>query len=352
MESHPLVYIRTDGNETIATGHLMRCLTIARALLRRGAVPVFIVSDPVSISLLQRMMTPEERANRHFPVIHLQTDYRELQRELPVMRSILSSHTVSYLLVDSYSVTRRYLADLKQTCRVAYLDDLQAFDYPVNLIINYDMDVDSSFYKNADTVLAGCAYTPLREQFSRYAYRPWETVRDLFLSTGGTDPFDIAGGLTQRLLLNPVFADVCLHILTGPMHVHRAHLEEISQQDDRVILHENVTEMAALMAECDLAFSAGGTTLYELCAVGVPAVSYSMADNQLPGVTAFHRADLIPYIGDIRDNPSFYERAVTQLCLLATDAKARREQSLRMRMTIDGAGADRIAAALTAPMPS
>ena len=23
MESHPLVYIRTDGNETIATGHLM-----------------------------------------------------------------------------------------------------------------------------------------------------------------------------------------------------------------------------------------------------------------------------------------------------------------------------------------
>ena len=40
MESHPLVYIRTDGNETIATGHLMRCLSIARALKKRGAAAV------------------------------------------------------------------------------------------------------------------------------------------------------------------------------------------------------------------------------------------------------------------------------------------------------------------------
>ena len=45
MESHPLVYIRTDGNETIATGHLMRCLSIARALKKRGAAVAFLVSD-------------------------------------------------------------------------------------------------------------------------------------------------------------------------------------------------------------------------------------------------------------------------------------------------------------------
>lgn len=352
MESHPLVYIRTDGNENIATGHLMRCLTIARALVQRGAMPIFIVSDTTSISLLQKMMTPAEIANRFFAIIHLQTNYRDPDRELPVLRSILSSHPVFYLLVDSYYVSRHYLSEMKQVCRVAYLDDLQAFDYPVNLLINYDMVVDTSFYKSADTVLTGCAYTPLREQFSRYACHPWKNVRDIFLSTGGTDPFNIAGGLTEKLLADSVFADTSLHILTGPMHVHRPLLETLSQQESRVILHENVTEMASLMSECDLAVSAGGTTLYELCAVGVPAISYSMADNQIPGVTAFDSAGLIPYIGDIRNNPSFYETAMAQLRSLAQDFSARREQSLRMRMTIDGAGADRIAAALTAPLPS
>lgn len=352
MESRPLVYIRADGNETIATGHLMRCLTIARALVRRGAVPTFIVSDTTSISLLQKMMTPDELIEHVFSIIHLQTDFREPDNEIPVLRNLLTSHPVSCVLVDSYYVSAHYLSELKQFCRVAYLDDLQAFDYPVNLIINYDMNIDTSFYKSAEAVLTGCAYTPLREQFSLHAYHPWENVRDIFLSTGGTDPFDIAGGLAAGLLADPVFKDACLHLLTGPMHVHRAQLEELSRKESRVILHENVTEMAALMSECDLAVSAGGTTLYELCAVGVPAVSYSMADNQLPGVLAFDNAGLIPYIGDVRNNPAFYERALAQLRSLALDAKRRSEQSLRMRMTIDGAGADRIAAALITPIPS
>lgn len=356
MESHPiennaqeskkLVYIRADGNEDIATGHLMRCLSIARALLRRDAQPVFMVSDMTSIRLLQKMMPPEEQALRCFPIIHMQTDYREPEKELPVLENIFSSRKNAALLVDSYFVTPRYLSTLKQLCHVAYIDDLQAFDYPVDLVINYDILVDSTFYKKTDRLLSGVAYTPLREQFSQSNYHPWDTVKDLFISTGGTDPFNIAGGLARRLLTLENWKDVCLHILTGPMHVHRHELEALAESDSRVILHENVTEMAALMEECDLAFSAGGTTLYELCAVGVPSVSYTMADNQIPGVKAFAEAGLIPWIGDVRDNPDFFEKAVSALHELASDANARREQSLRMRMAIDGAGADRIAEAL------
>ena len=171
-------------------------------------------------------------------------------------------------------------------------------------------------------------------------------MRDLFISTGGTDPFSIASGLAHRLLSSDDWKDTCLHLLTGPMHLHRYQLVSLAETDSRVVLHENVTEMASLMAECDLAFSAGGTTLYELCAVGVPSVSYTMADNQIPGVKAFDEAGLIPWIGDVRNNPNFYEKAVEQLSALASDADRRRAQSLRMRMAIDGAGADRIAEAL------
>ena len=69
MESHPLVYIRTDGNETIATGHLMRCLSIARALKKRGAAVAFLVSDDTSASILQKMYSPDEIADHSFPIL-------------------------------------------------------------------------------------------------------------------------------------------------------------------------------------------------------------------------------------------------------------------------------------------
>lgn len=352
MESGELVYLRTDGNETIATGHLMRCLSIARALRARNAMPVFLLSDETSVSLLQKMMTPDERAERAFPIVHLQTDYRDPEQEIPVMQKILASHSSSYLLIDSYFVTGHYLSAMKQLCRVAYLDDLQTFDYPVDLVINYDIIVNTGFYQNAGKIFAGGAYTPLREQFSQSPYHPWNEVKDLFISTGGTDPFDIASGLAKRLIASEDFRNVCLHILTGPLHVHRAVLEVLAKQSGRILLHENVTDMAALMAECDLAFSAAGTTLYELCAVGVPAVSYSMADNQIPGAQAFDRAGLIPWIGDIRNNPGFFDLAYEKLLALAKNPAARKEQSIKMRMAIDGAGADRIAAELLSPLPA
>lgn len=347
MGSHPLVYIRTDGNETIATGHLMRCLTIARSLADRGALPAFIVSDASSSSLLQHMMTPEEISQKVFSIIQLNTNYRDLDQEISIMQGILSSHNVTCLLVDSYFATENYLSALRQICRTAYLDDLQAFDYPADIVINYDIVVNRDFYKKAGLILTGGAYTPLRKQFSLHPYRPWDEVKDIFISTGGTDPFNIAGGLLRRMTDSKSCEKITFHVLTGPLHVHRSELLAMARQDPRIVIHEKIVEMASLMAECDLAFSAGGTTLYELCAVGVPSVSYSMADNQVPGAKAFGEAGLIPWIGDIRNNPDFFGAAMEKLLALIENPQERREQSMRMRMAIDGAGADRIASALT-----
>lgn len=54
------------------------------------------------------------------------------------------------------------------------------------------------------------------------------------------------------------------------------------------------------MMEADIAISAGGSTLYELCAIGTPTISYSFADNQLDNVTKFAEDGLIAYAGDAR----------------------------------------------------
>ena len=40
-----MFYIRTDINEIIATGHVMRCLSIADAAKRQGEDVIFILSD-------------------------------------------------------------------------------------------------------------------------------------------------------------------------------------------------------------------------------------------------------------------------------------------------------------------
>ena len=53
-----------------------------------------------------------------------------------------------------------------------------------------------------------------------------------------------------------------------------------------------VKDVKSLIESCDITISAAGSTMYEICACGVPMVTYSLADNQNPGTEAFEKQSL------------------------------------------------------------
>ena len=89
-------------------------------------------------------------------------------------------------------------------------------------------------------------------------------------------------------------------------------------------------DMAGLMRACDLAVSAAGTTLYELCAAGVPSVSFTMADNQLPCARDMERFAGVLCAGDVRSTPEFTERLLSLLFSLAENLQQRSALSRSM----------------------
>ena len=65
--------------------------------------------------------------------------------------------------------------------------------------------------------------------------------------------------------------------------------------------YPRVEKVAELLLGCDLAISAAGTTLYELCAAGVPTLAFSMSDNQELFAKQMAAAGAVTYLGDIRN---------------------------------------------------
>jgi spore coat polysaccharide biosynthesis predicted glycosyltransferase SpsG len=55
--------------------------------------------------------------------------------------------------------------------------------------------------------------------------------------------------------------------------------------------------MSALMKDCNLAISANGTTVYELCAIGVPVISFAMVEEQVRSAEAMQKFGFIDYCG-------------------------------------------------------
>ena len=98
MGSDQVIYFRADGNSEIATGHLVRCLSIARALRYELAKPAgpccdicFLVSDGESRELLNGFFDfPEEFAIRILeagsydaPMTELPQSNQNMKRGIP-----------------------------------------------------------------------------------------------------------------------------------------------------------------------------------------------------------------------------------------------------------------------------
>lgn len=336
------ILIRTDGNQEIATGHLMRCLSVAQALKERNLPVLFAVADHNSGQLLRSFMAGGE----NFPVICLDTDYRNPAAELDILCTAVFENNIGCVLIDSYFVTPPYLEGLHKAAKTAYIDDIYSFDYPVDLIINYDAAPSADFYRNCPYKLLGLSYTPLRKQFRGLHPEVRPQVRDILISTGGTDPCGVAERLINRLLCLPGEQEICYHILAGPMHSGRAALNLLADGNPAIRLYEKVSDMAALICRCDLAVSAAGTTLYELCAAGVPAVSFTMADNQLTGARDMERFAGIPYVGDVRTATDFIEKLAEAIISLSSSYDNRYFLAHSMHKMVDGNGSVRIAEGL------
>ncbi len=266
MGTDRLVYFRTDGNSHIATGHLMRCLSIADACFSLGMKVCFLVSDRESEALLQSF----DPACR-FPVSILETaTYDDPEKELTEVLGMLNEagQAEQIFFLDSYYVTEHYLSAVRTAAKVAYLDDLQLFDYPADLVINYDVIPESKMpsykaaYRNAAHTLLGASYTPLRRQFTDLHTDCRDKVSNILVTTGGSDPYHFCLKLIEAFRANSSMDFCQLHIVIGRLNEDKDKLYQLASELPFLQLHENVADMASLMGSCDLAVSVAGTTLY------------------------------------------------------------------------------------------
>jgi len=329
-----MILIRADGNPPIGSGHIMRCLSLADAFRDLGQAVVFVTADDCFQSVIR---------SRGYECVVLNTEYDHMEDELPRFLSLLQTLRPSCVLLDSYFVTPGYMSVVRREAPLVYIDDLNAFDYPADLVVNYTLYGKKLPYPKNKRYLMGPQYALLRKEFQNIpARRAVEQVRNVLVSTGGADFEHMALKCVQYLLGRPA-GHIVYHVILGVMNQDIPEIERISARCSCILLHRNVTDMRSLMLQCDAAISAGGTTLFELCACGLPTVTYVLADNQIMNVASFEEAGLMLNAGDIRENSHFTPHIFEHLELLIQDQLLRQRMAGRMQTIVDGRGANRLA---------
>lgn len=332
-----MFYIRTDMNAVIATGHIMRCLSIADAVTSQGEKVTFVLADEQAAELVKQ---------RGFRVIVLHTQWNEMEAELPRLLEIVEKEKIDRLLIDSYQVTESYLKVLTVRVKTLYIDDLNAFVYPVNGVVcyaNYWKKFDYGGKYKETKLFIGPEYTPLRQAFCNCREKIIKNkAEELLLLSGGTDPHDML-----KHILDKVDKDMFkrINVICGRYYDGYKNLQSMYQTYENINIYQAVSNMEDYMQTADIAVSAGGTTLYELCACGTPTISYSFVDNQLDNVKQFQEDEIIDYAGDVRyDN--VVDNIMQYLKTYKEDIVLRRQRSKKMQKLVDGNGALRIVDAL------
>ncbi|MDE7358261.1 MAG: UDP-2,4-diacetamido-2,4,6-trideoxy-beta-L-altropyranose hydrolase, partial [Lachnospiraceae bacterium] len=341
-EKQPVIGIRADANGTVATGHVMRCITIAEQIRKLGGQVLFITADGQAQDLLSR-------AGMDHVCLHTRWD--RMEEELPVLREVLKLAGIKTLLVDSYQAAPAYFEALRELVKLVCIDDCFEHVFPVDALINYNA-YHTRFpyeetYGGKTKLLLGTDYVPLREEFGVTRIRDAQGEDKGFsvlLSSGGGDAQNAILGVLQRAVQTQELKAVVFHAVVGVCHPQGDAIEAFAKTHENVKVYRPCRDMAGLMADCDAAVSAAGTMLFELSAMGVPTVFFQSADNQRYDREFFETEERMLFAGDIRqDRDGCIEAVCEGLKRLVSDAALRERMKGRLARVTDGRGAERIA---------
>jgi UDP-2,4-diacetamido-2,4,6-trideoxy-beta-L-altropyranose hydrolase len=346
VEAPGRVVFRVDGGATLASGHVMRCLTLASELTRRGAQVAFICRElPGHLGA---------RVQREGYPLHLLKGPREgapvpWQRDAEETRALLEPLHPEWLIVDHYELDAAWeRVQRAVVARVLVIDDLADRSHACEVLLdqNYFGAVTGQRYAglvpDETRLLLGPHYALLRREYAaaRAALTPRTgAARRVLVFFGGSDATDETSKALQALSA-PEFSHLAVDVVLGANHAAAAAVRALAAARPYTTLHTNLPSLAGLMGHADLAVGAGGTTTWERLCLELPSVVVTVAANQEQPSASLAAAGLVI--------PAGRAPAVSVEELRAAIASALRGPR-HVRAIVDGYGAARVAAVMLPP---
>jgi UDP-2,4-diacetamido-2,4,6-trideoxy-beta-L-altropyranose hydrolase len=348
------VLIRADASLTIGTGHVVRCLTLAEKLRDCGADVAFVCR------LLDGHLCDDIAARglavHRLPGVLDGADVQAsagLPKDAELTQNALGEQRFDWIIVDHYGLDQEWEVAIRPWCdRLLVIDDLANRRHDCDVLL--DQNLVAGLHTRYDDLLPphcisllGPAHALLSRQYGELRVRtaPREgLVKRLLVSFGGFDQH----GLTEmavRALVDLNMPEVEADIVLASSSPQYAGIQALLATRPQLRLHDRVPSLAPLILAADAALGAGGSTHWERLALGLPALVVTVADNQRPMAAELDRQSLIRWLGDAAQmTPSVLKEHLQQLLSEEIDARWS-EQCLKV---VDGRGADRVAAMLTA----
>lgn len=355
------VVFRTDASVQIGTGHVMRCLTLAEELRRRGHTCSFVCREhsghlgKVILGrgfVLELLRSPggEDGSNEisegvpHASLlgVHWRVDANQTH-------AALESLEPDWVVVDHYALDARWERHIASVAgRIMVIDDLADRDHHVNVLLDQnalDKEIETRYLARTDSgcnLLLGPGYALLGQEYCLLANALPErdgNVSRVLVFVGGSDPFHLTESYI-KVLSGQDFSHLLVDVVIGRNHPAPKTVEKLVTTRPLTRLYSGLPSLSALMIRADLMLGAGGATNWERMCLGLNAIVISVAANQGSVNQELSKMGLINFLGTAEEVT--LDTVSSALKNVLANPSNNAMQARNMRAIVDGKGCQRV----------
>jgi UDP-2,4-diacetamido-2,4,6-trideoxy-beta-L-altropyranose hydrolase len=327
----------------------MRCLALAQAWQDAGGSADFLMAQSTA-SIRARL------AAENCKVVLLSAAPGS-EEDAAVTSEHACRLGAEFLVVDSYAFGVDYQQQVRnREQRLLYIDDACKCDcYLADIVLNQNLTAAEDLYRNCapgTRLMLGPSFSLLRREFN--AIRKWQRQippvgRNVLVTLGGSTRPEVGVRVIESLGRARIDELRALFVIGGSSPDTAALESCAAKFPSKILLRRDVSNIAELMMQADIAISAAGSTCWELCFLGLPSILVDVAPNQIPIATELERRGCALYAGNgISVCPGELANTIEKLVL---SQEVRGSISVRSRKLVDGHGAERVVSAMREVLP-
>lgn len=288
------IVFRTDASVNIGSGHVMRCLVLAKVLMNKGHNVTFFTrpqkGDFVDYIKQQNIQVVELKRFDNVIIPKANNDYKAWLQATwldDANDCIEKADTTDLVIVDHYGINKEWEKHVSQSlnCKIFIIDDLIREHY-ADLILDQTFGRQRYEYistANNIKVLTGSHYSLLDPRYNELRTLA-EQKRNIIpqyrilVTMGAIDTPNVTLKIMKVLTAIP---NTNVTVLLSPRAPHYESVSLYCKKNPHITHIDFSENVASLMLEHDIAIGAPGSTSWERACLGLPSIIIPIADNQI-----------------------------------------------------------------------
>lgn len=351
------IAFRVDASTMIGSGHVMRCLTLADMLKKRGHQVCFICRklpgnfiyyiqeygfEVIKLNYQKKDFQSQKSKDVYFQFLSV-----EMEKEIEQSKKIIKKLRPDWLVIDHYALNKDWENVMKSfSKKIMVIDDLANREHGCDLLLDQNIQLNTNRYQafvpSACELLLGTQYFLLRPEFIKFSQQSMQkkrnTLQHIFIFFGGSDVQNATEKTIQAILKSSFSGTV--DIVLGKNNENSGRIKNLFSAYASLLFYDDVKNMAELMSQADLCIGAGGATSWERCFLGLPSLIITIAENQRTIAQVLDTLNAAKYLGDIKDIS--LEAIISAINGIVLSPLILNKLSVNAKKLVDGMGVEKV----------